>query len=312
MVLTRFARLDPVTMETGLFCLRPRVAEKEKATFLVTHRHGARRYQYEAPYALDHVALRVLLALCALAAMSQQPVSAAPSQEGFQAGRARLNPEPEACQLITGSWTGPLAMLTREAGMTTAGSNLARVRQRLQELAKVRVTVFDADTDSLIGAAQLISFLSERDSNRVLITLGPWLSKAVLPSLKGQYVPICLETLRQIKDPAGQILHAVFSSRIRERRTTPVRYGVNAVAAIPYAKAATAGERSSATQRKRRAGARRAMQALAAVGWRIEPVPATKGGCYDILRRPPPAMPAPPQTRLAPARRKSPVRASAV
>lgn len=308
MVLTRFARIDPVTMETGLFCLRPRGAEKEEAAFLVTHRHGARRYQYEAPYALDHVALRVLLALCALAAMSQQPVSAAPSQEGFQAGRARLNPEFEACQLITGNWTGPLATLTREAGMTTAGSNLARVRQRLQELAKVRVTVFDADTDSLIGAAQLISFLSERDSNRVLITLGPWLSKAVLPSLKGQYVPICLETLRQLKDPAGQILHAVFSSRIRESRTTPVRYGVNAVAAIPYAKGSAAG---GATQRKRHASVRRAMRALAASGWRIEPVPATKEGCYDILRRQT-VIPAPPPTRLATARRKSPVRASAV
>lgn len=309
MVLTRFARLDPVTMETGLFCLRPRGAEKEEATFLVTHRHGARRYQYEAPYALDHVALRVLLALCALAAMSQQPVSAAPSQEAFQAGRARLKPEPEACQLITGSWTGPLAMLTREAGMTTAGSNLARVRQRLQELAKVRITVFDTDTGSLIEGAQLISFLSERDSNRVLVTLGPWLSKAVLPSLKGQYVRVCLETLRQIKDPAGQILHAVLSSRIRERRTTPVRYGVNAVAAIPYAKGSAAG---GATQRKRHASVRRAMRALAASGWRIEPVPATKEGCYDILRRPPPALPAAPPTRLATARRKSPVRASAV
>lgn len=276
---TEFARVDPVTLETGLFKALPKGAHMESFVGLKTH--GTVAYSYAASAQIDHIGLRVFLVLCGLAAMTPQLINRAVNGSSAQGVWQGLETLGDATEGYSTAWMGDLSTLVKECGLTTAGSNRTRVLDRLQHLASVRIERRDAQSGRLLGSEQLLSFVMDSTGKRILVALSPHVSKSVSKELGGQYVHVCLNTLRAIAEPAGQVLHAVLSNRIRESQTKMSRYGVDKLAEIAYP---DSFDMTKAAQAKRKRSVAQAMKGLDRAGWGVFPPLDGAGNVYGIIR----------------------------
>lgn len=261
---TEFARVDPVTLETGLFKVLPKGGAK--SPMIGERSHGQFFYSYASSQHIDPIGLRLFLVLCSLAAMNPKPIDRGVNAAVPQAAWRGLRTAGEAADQFGTVWTGDVLTLVQECGYSSAGTNRARILERLEQLSNVRIERRDAQSKRLLSAEQLMSVVFDDRCKKVFVVLGPHLAKAVNKQMRGHYTHICLKTLRAIKEPSGQILHAVLSNRIRETQTKLAKYGIETLADIPYLRD---GLRKTSAMKKRRCSVAIAMKGLDRAGWGI-------------------------------------------
>lgn len=267
-----FAQLDPVLLELGLFRSLPKNGVPTPVA--VSRNFGDGTYSVTAPQHLDDLGLRVLLALCALAAearTSKQKESVKASLLWERIAVRQSNAAPLSV------WQGSIGDIFREAGLMDAGENRDRVLLRLGALASVRLRKQAKSSARLIWESNLIGFIEHEETSKVRVLFYPGLSACLLRNQRVHYTHIELAPLREGASPAARILHAVLSNRVR--LGTIVRYSLKALSEIVYGDTG-----SPAAQRKRMSNVRAAIDELAAMGWAFELQRSSSKMVYKIQR----------------------------
>lgn len=269
-----FAQLDPVLLELGLFRSLPKNGVPTPVA--VSRNFGDGTYSVTAPQHLDDLGLRVLLALCALAAearTSEQRETAETLLLWKKIAVSRSSATPLAV------WQGTIGDILREAGLKDTGDNRDRVMHRLGALASVRLRKHDKSSARLVWQSNLLGFVARKreDRKEIRVAFYPGLSACLLRNQRVHYTHIELAPLREGASPAARILHAVLSNRVR--LGTIARYSLKALSEIVYGDAA-----SPAAQRKRMSNVRAAIDELAAIGWAFELQQSSSKTVYKIQR----------------------------
>lgn len=255
--LPEFALVDPVTLNTGLFRSLPKGA---KPTFDGTKEHGGLTYRY-AGHHIDEIGLRVFLTLLGLAGMQKKTVpkegGSASLQELHHGLTLQGSAEHGKCLL----WFGSILDLVAACGSAKTTSNKKTLLTRLQQLSEISISVSEPETGKTVSSQRLLNFAVDPTGKQVAIVLSPHTSSAVLGK---QYVKIDLKKLKSIGSAAGQVLHAVLSSRIRRSQAFPVPYRLATLAEIAFGPSETL-----AGARKRIQLMRVAVRELDQAGWAV-------------------------------------------
>lgn len=252
-----FALLDPVTMNAGLFRSLPRGA---KPVLDAIKEHSGLAYHYTG-YRVDEIGLRVLLTLCGLIGMHQTPVKPAESGPNLLNLRDRLDLKGTAAIGKTLVWMGGVMDLVEACGAPRGTSNKATVLQRLEQLSHIQIAVRKVGSPEQLAKQRMLSYSINPNGKEIAILLCPHLCS---PFSTKQFSKIDLTMLRAIKSPAGQILHAVLSDRIRSSQAFPVPYRLSTLAEVAFGPSMTL-----TVARKRVQLIRPAVHELDRAGWAI-------------------------------------------
>lgn len=264
---TEYAQVDPDLLEFGLFKSLSRNQNLGRVS--VSKEFVGRNYTVTSPHALDDLALKTLLVICALAASSTTRKK--PSLTGGLRDRLALTSEtPQACAV----WQGTVGDILREADMQSGGKNKQRLLERLRQLSSVRISKTDKNREGS-WQSNLISFSESATQGEIRVAFSPGLSARILRETPVQYSHIRLDPFRLSDCPAARILHAVLSSRIRLDATA--RYGLEALADIVYLPSD-----KPADLRKRRSSIRTAMRELAGLGWEFREAKSPSKEVFEI------------------------------
>lgn len=267
---TEFAQIDPVLLEFGLFKSLPRDGASSP---LSLHRpFGGIYYTLMSPRTLEDLALKVLLVLCALAALSATAEKSSTSKMNTNLwDRLALSShEPVDCAV----WQGTVGDILREADMQSGGGNKDRVLDRLLKLSEVRISASDK-TGKRLWQSNLISLSQSQNLGEVRVAFSPGLSARILRKQAVQYSHIRLEPMRATDCPAARILHAVLSNRIRVGNTASYRLGT--LAEIVYCHSD-----NPADLRKRKSAVRAAIKELASSGWEFRQASSGSKEVFEI------------------------------
>lgn len=269
-----FAQLDPVLLELGLFHSLPKNAVPTPVA--VSRDFGDGTYSVTVEQRLDDLALRVLLALCALAADARTSEQRDSARVPLLWDRIAISQSSAAPLAV---WQGTIGDILREAGLKDAGENRDRVLHRLGALASVRLRKQDKSSARLVWESNLLGFVARKreDSKEIRVAFYPGLSACLLRNQKVQYTHIELAPIREKASSATRILHAVLSNRFR--LGTTIRYSLKALSEIVYGNAG-----SPAAQRKRMSNVRAAIDELATMGWAFELQRPSSKAVYEIQR----------------------------
>lgn len=264
---TEYAQVDPALLEFGLFKSLSRNQNRERVS--VSRDFAGKNYTVTSPSALDDLALKILLVLCALAGLSTTQKK--PSLSGGLRDRLALSSEtPQACAV----WQGTLGDVLREADMQSGGNNRERVLGRLHQLSGVRIS----KTDKSHGGSwqsNLISYSESATQGEIRVAFSPGLSARILRETPVQYSHIMLDPFRLSDCPAARILHAILSSRIRVGAIA--RYSLEKLADIVYLPSD-----NPADMRKRKSSIRTAMRELAGLGWEFRQAKSASQEVFEI------------------------------
>lgn len=257
MSLPEFALVDPVTMNTGLFRSLPKGA---RPALDVTKQHGGLAYRYTGHY-IDEIGLRVFLTLLGLAGMRKKPVPKDGGSDRLQHLRQGLKLQGSAEHGKCLLWVGGILDLVAACGSAKTTSNKKTLLARLQQLSEISISVSEPDTGKTMAVQKLLNFSADPAGKQVAVLLSPHVSSAALGR---QYVKIDLNQLRDVESPAGQVLHAVLSGRIKPSQAFPVSYRLATLAETAF------GPSEALTvARKRMQLIRDAVHGLDQAGWAV-------------------------------------------
>ena len=255
--LPEFALVDPVTMNTGLF----RSLHKGAKPMLdVTKEHGGLAYRYTGHH-IDEIGLRAFLTLLGLAGMQKKTVPKDGGSDRLQHLRQGLELQGSAEQGKCLLWLGSILDLVAACGSTKTTSNKKTVLTRLQQLSDISISVSEPDTGKTLACQKLLNFDVDPKGKQVAVLLSPHAGSAVLGR---QYVKIDLEKFRDIESPAGQVLHAVLSGRIKSSQAFPVPHRLSTLVQAAYGPSETL-----TVARKRLQLIKQAVHELDKVGWAV-------------------------------------------
>jgi Replication protein C (RepC) len=268
---TDYAQVDPVLLEFGLFKSLSRNRQSPPVT--ISRDFGGCSYSLMSPTALDDVALKILLVICALAGTSA--TSEKPSAPGKLWERLALSGDASGPCAV---WQGSIGDVLREADMQSGGNNKQRVLDRLQGLSAVRIAKTGPDRASR-WESNIISFSENRQKGEIRVAFSPGLSARILREEHVQYSHVRLDPIRETDSPAARILHAVLSSRIRVGATA--RYSLEKLSNIVYLPSEKPDD-----IRKRRSSILTAMRDLAHAGWEFRQAPSAAREVFEIRHTP--------------------------
>ena len=256
-MLPEFALLDPVTMNTGLFRSLPKGA---KLTLGSTKEHGGLTYHYEGHH-VDDIGLRIFLTLLGLAGMQKKTVPRAGGSDRIQQLRQGMELQGSAEHGKCLLWFGSILDLVVACGSAKTTSNKNTLLTRLQQLSEVSISVTEPETGKTMASQKLLNFAIDPSGKQVAVVLSPHISSGALTK---QFVKIDLVKWRVIGSAAGQVLHAVLSSRIRPSQAFPVIYRLAKLAEIAFGQSETL-----TVARKRLQLIRPAVHELDQAGWAV-------------------------------------------
>lgn len=252
-----FALVDPVTLNTGLFRSLPKGA---RPVLGVTKEHKYLGYHYEGHH-IDEIGLRVFLTLLGLVGMQKKSVPKAGGSESLQAIHQGLELQGSAEHGKCLLWFGSILDLVAACGSAKTTSNKKTLLTRLQQLSEISISVTEPDTAKPVASQRLLNFSVDPSGKQVALVLSPHVSSGALTK---QFVKIDLVKLRGICSAAGQVLHAVLSSRIRRSQAFPVPYRLAKLAEITFGPTETL-----TVARKRLQLIRQAVHELDRAGWAV-------------------------------------------
>ena len=255
--LPEFALVDPVTMNAGLF---RSLAKGARPELDVTKQHGGLAYCYTG-YHVDEIGLRVFLILLGLAGREKNPVPKEGGSDRLKHLRQGLELQGSAEQGKCLLWLGSILDLVAACGSAKTTSNKKTFLARLQQLSEISISVSEPDTGKTMAVQKLLNFSVDPAGKQVAVLLSPHVSSAALGR---QYVKIDLNQLRDISCPAGQVLHAVLSGRIKPSQAFPVPHRLSTLAEIAFGPSETL-----TVARKRIQLTKQAAHALDQAGWAV-------------------------------------------
>lgn len=277
-MIKEFVRVDPVSLEVGIFKSLPRNQQAFK--FQGEKQHGQKRFIYQSPRVLDHVALKVFLAVCSLAQGSNMFTTAAATSPMGAALWKSLKVHGEAGMSKSLVATADICNFLRAAGMKSSGGERKRFIDRLEQLSNVRIHVLAAKTNRGESQMQLLSFKISQDNRRLVVALAPDISHSIGGTLKTQFSQVCMTTLRTLSEPSAIILHAVLSNRIRRSQSKPARYSLGKLVQIAFAEEVL----SKVAKHKRHEIVVAALKALDRAGWAVMAPYHRADPIYGIIR----------------------------
>lgn len=252
-----FALVDPVTMNTGLFRSLPKGA---RPVLDVKKEQKDLAYRY-AGHHVDDIGLRVFLTLLGLVGMHKKTVPKAGGSETIQQLRHGLELQGSAEHGKCLLWFDSMLDLVAACGSAKTTSNKTTLLARLQQLSEISISVTEPETGKTMAGQRLLNFSVDPTGKQIAVLLSPHVSSGVLGK---QYAKIELAKFRDIESPAGQVLHAVLSSRIRRSQAFPVPYRLATLAEIAFGPSETL-----AGARKRIQLMRVAVRELDQAGWAV-------------------------------------------
>ncbi|NRQ27148.1 replication protein C, IncQ-type [Aliiroseovarius sp. xm-g-7] len=255
--LPEFALVDPVTMNTGLF---RSLAKGARPVLDATKKHGGLVYRYTGHH-VDEIGLRVFLTLLGLAGMEKKPVLKEGGSDRLQHLRQGLELQGSAEHGKCLLWFGSVLDLVAACGSAKTTSNKKTFLARLQQLSDISISVSEPATGKTLACQKLLNFDVDPAGKQVAVLLSPHVSSGALGR---QYVKIDLQKFRDIESPAGQVLHAVLSGRIKPSQAFPVSYRLATLAEIAFGPS-----QALTVARKRMQLIRDAVHELDKVGWAV-------------------------------------------
>lgn len=266
---TKFAKMDPVTPQVGLFRAQSGNPVSNKRTpskmgQVVFHEmeHDGKIHEYRAAGQLDSTDWKVLLACTALAAMQAERFN----------GKSEMVPLPSLWDkfLSEGIATTKDALrvrttayeVLRECGLADNGQNRKRLTQSLIGLSMVKQ--FIRRGSQIMSGANLLSFAHDESSGELSIGVSPQMARKIIGEDSPQHIRINLDDVRSLKDNAAVILHGALSARIRSGDKRPSVYYIDTLAVLAYGP--TTNKTTVRTRRKRILEALAALETLPA--WR--------------------------------------------
>lgn len=280
-LIVNYGRMDIATPMSGLFTVPPKGHDSHMRTVRLTRTHGDFKFEFISPFQMDHVAWRLLVAICGLCGIEREVFKEDSDDAVLSHLWSKLQTEGAATASPSLRWKGSLNHLMREAGITPSGSAATRAYERLKQLSSVRH--FMEKGSRLASGTNLISFAVDRETGELSIALSPIVVIAIIGGKKIQYSRISLAEIRQLTKPAAVILHGQLSARVRRNAQTPRRYTIDQLVDLVY----TNEQIADATQRTRRKVIRDALVEIDALDhWQI--IEDAKTGEYMVYRSPEP------------------------
>lgn len=256
------ANYDRALVLSGLF--RPLQARRVRPNLSVSRAFEGLQLEWHAPAAPGIPEQTLLLALMWLAARSNLCLKIAPETSIGCQLRASLAAVGELFATETTSVQTSLSELARLCGYATyGGANLQQVRDMLQCLAAITVSVSNK------ASSRLLSVVMD-DSGRTVVALNTRLAQAARGEL---YVQISLTERQALRTQTAKALHAYLSGVIRPNKNW--RFRLDSLETAVWG-ALTSGS----TQRSRRKKLREALVEIEGLGWHI----TEQCGVYSIAR----------------------------
>ena len=290
-VVPSFAKIDPVTLEAGVFRVLPKQNGGVQLPFSIERDHAGIRFQY-AGHHVDHIGLGVFLGAAGVAAIEGMSVSGKVQDARVQSliNQLKLSQNIENSETLL--WHGKLLDLAEACGLARTTSGRKTVLARLEQLASVKIRQDDGEQSS---SQQMLSFTLDPTGKKIAVMFGPHLARYITATGKRQFVKIDLEKFRSLEEPAAKVLHAVFSGRIK-----PSQGYLSTLKGVTLSAMAFGPTDSVDTLRYRYACIKRAIKDLDTAGWAVfhdtsgnraygimplENVDPTKWHDYEIQRR---------------------------
>jgi hypothetical protein len=255
-----FAKIDPVTLETGLFRVLPKQRGGVQLPFSIEHEHAGVRFQYIGHH-VDHIGLGVFLGAAGVAAIEGMSVSEEVQDARVQSLIQNLQLSENIANSETLLWHGKLLDLAEACGVSRTTSGRKTVLARLEQLASLKLHQDDGEQEF---SQHILSYTLDPSGKKIAVMFGPHLARYITATGKRQFVKIDLEKFRVVEEPAAKILHAVFSSRIK-----PSQRHLSTLRGVTLSDTAFGPTDSVDTLRYRYSCIKRAIKDLDAAGWAV-------------------------------------------
>lgn len=275
-MITRFIRHDPaVCIMPGLFLSLKKGEERAKLNVNFDLGDG-RRLGYSGSVQLGVDDLRVLQGLVSLGLRAHRIISPDTTDMGEQADRRCLELEHDAQHMDALVVSGSFADLAREIGHADLNDTLT-MRTCLKRMQNVSVTVeSNADRVRHLSSFRLLSECGKEQrgrGGRLRVALNPQLTEIIL-GRRTKRVRIDMAEVRALKSDHARLIHQQLCARIG-----PGKSGKTSIETLcGYI---WLDEAKDDAIRMRRTRARKALQELVALGWRVDEYEIGK---YKITR----------------------------
>lgn len=252
----------------GLFrSLAP--GERKKLKLDVTYDFGNdERIEFKGYEPLGTLEMRVLQGLVAMAGpdglILEDQDKASPT--GGQLMLELFEPDPvvQAAKLKPASLVirDSLRRLAREIGMDEGGKSLTDIREAIERM--FGVTIFVQTGKRRLGMRMLAAYASDEGTGDLYVALNPRIASAIMGTAPYARIDLC-EVRRLDSDPA-RLIHQRLCGWIDPGKSGEI--GIDSLSSYAWPDAPA----TDAAKRKRWGRVRKAVQEIAAAGWRVEEV----------------------------------------
>jgi hypothetical protein len=155
-----------------------------------------------------------------------------------------------------------LRRLAREIGMGEGGENLKLIRESIERM--FGVTIFVQTGKRRLGMRMLAAYASDEGTGDLYVALNPRIASAIMGATP--YARIDLEEARQLDSDPARLIHQRLCGWIDPGKSGEA--GIEKLAEYVWPDAPA----TEAAKRKRWGRVRKAVQEIAAVGWRVDEV----------------------------------------